>query len=254
MLTIYQENQVNYNNIDFVYSKKIKDLNYAEFNTTGKVEFITNGALKVHANLTLDEFKALIPDYDYIIEESKLYELNQYRENRYKLINKELIEITEPSLEYIKKHLINKLHVFKEECKYITLFKTVNQSDFRQIAISDLKDREHRGVNLVGSIADGYATIKSKVLFDNYLTDLLNKKIKHMKYQQIAADEPFFYFNGVIKLTLGETKKIFTQANNILQENYYVHLDHVDIINASDNLNLEYNYKQGFLHNQEIRI
>jgi predicted DNA-binding antitoxin AbrB/MazE fold protein len=199
---------------------------YAEFRDgAGRMEYYENGVFKLLKKLTLDEFKGYIPEYDDIIKQGKLLELNEFNEPKYKEVDDELVEQTEPSQDFIKNKLLTELEAYYEDCKNISI--TI-----------DNKTITHR--------------------FDSKWRTLLHSKITSLQIAtQLNKPENIFTWlaNGVtIILNVEQLEQLmYTVEQEIIQPNYNSKLAETSYISNND-VALDYDFKKNFLHNQTINL
>lgn len=193
---------------------------YAEFlNKVGKIEYFENGIFKILNNLTLSEFKEYLPQYEDFVSQLKAQELNQYGEPKYKEIDGELVEQTEPSLEWIKADLEEKTYSFY---------------DSEPIRLATIQTTDGKSFNY---------EIKTQALLKLSLVLLTNKD--------------YLYFDkssGVsIKLTPSKIQHIYDTLMEIGVQNKNIFEQHLANIRSLDEKQ-DYDYSSGYLKDNVINL
>ena len=200
-------------------------LYFSEFNNNkGRLEYDVDGEFKILDNLTLDAFKSYIVNYDDILQEMQLLQVNKFNEPRYLDIDSELVEQIEPSQAFIKNELLVELNRYYQECKNISI-------------IIDSTTVTH--------------------FFDNSWRNNLHTKISSLLIARAKGESDTFTWlaNDVfVTLTIEKLEKLLYEVEEkIIQLNYHnLHSESTYINNNA--VALDYDYKKKFLHSQIIHL
>lgn len=231
-MKILQNGTIQIGDIEFLYdnlalsieSEFPVQLQYAELvNDKWRLDYFINGMYQSQ-DLNLSEFKKILPQYDDILKQAKLLELNDFNEPKYKEIDNELVEQTEPSQDFIKNKLLAELKAYYEDCKNISI--TTDGITITHFFNSDWRDLLHKKISSL-LLARG----KNKPDTFTWMTSTGNAIMTIENLQEL--------------LLIVEEDIIQPNYNNFLAERVYI---------SNNDVALDYDYKKNFLHNQVINL